>query len=91
KQQLSPNVVGRYSGRRPQWNELVPQIRIPTLLVIGDPEMHSIVTPETAQKAAEMNSLIEVVQLKGAGHNIRREQFEPFIKAVTAFLKKHYR
>ncbi|MBN1579883.1 MAG: alpha/beta fold hydrolase, partial [Anaerolineae bacterium] len=28
KQQLSPNVVGRYSGRRPNWNELVPQIKI---------------------------------------------------------------
>jgi predicted dehydrogenase/pimeloyl-ACP methyl ester carboxylesterase len=91
KQQLSPNAVGRYGGRRPSWREVAPKIAIPTLLVIGDPDMHSIVTLKTAQKAAEMNPLIEVVQLKGAGHNIRREQFEPFIKAVKGFLKKHYR
>lgn len=90
KKQLSPNAAGRMSGPRPDWREIVAKIKVPTLLVIGDPEMHSIVTPETAQEAARINPLIEVAQLK-AGHNIRREQFEAFVEVVRAFLKKHYR
>jgi pimeloyl-ACP methyl ester carboxylesterase len=89
KQQLSPNVIGLFGRQRAHWTEVVPKIACPTLLVIGDPEMHSIVTPAIAQQAEETNSLIEVVQLKGAGHNIRREQFEGFVKAVRTFLAAH--
>jgi N-formylmaleamate deformylase len=89
KQQLSPNVIGDLGRQRAHWTEVVPRIACPTLLVIGDPDMQSIVTPATAQQAAETNALIEVVQLKGAGHNIRREQFEGFVEAVTAFLAAH--
>ncbi len=90
KKQLSPNAVRRYDAKRPDWREIVSRIEIPTLLIIGDPERHSIVTPETAQQAAEINPRIKVVQLKGAGHNIRREQFAGFIAAVRAFLENHY-
>jgi pimeloyl-ACP methyl ester carboxylesterase len=87
KQQLSPNVVST-TRVHTHWSEIVPGIKCPTLLVIGDPEQHSIVTAELAQKAKEMNPLIQVVQLKGAGHNIRREQFEGFVQAVTTFLSE---
>jgi pimeloyl-ACP methyl ester carboxylesterase len=89
KQQLSPRTVAVTGRKRTHWSEIVSHIKCPTLLVIGDPEQHSIVTPETAQKVSETNPLIEVVQLKGAGHNIRREQFEGFIAAVSTFLAKH--
>jgi len=89
KQQLSPNVIGLFGRQPAHWTEVVPKIACPTLLVIGDPDMHSIVTPAIAQQAAETNALIEVVQLKGAGHNIRREQFDGFVKAVRAFLAAH--
>ncbi|MBN1933372.1 MAG: alpha/beta fold hydrolase [Anaerolineae bacterium] len=90
KKQLSPNAAVRMGGPRPDWRELVRRIAVPTLLIVGDPELHAIVTLEVAQEAAALNPLIEVVQLK-AGHNIRREQFEAFIAAVQAFLKKHYK
>lgn len=86
KLQLSPNVISAVEEKRAHWSEIVPGFRCPTLLVIGDPQMHSIVAPETAHKAAEMNPLIQVVQLNGAGHNIRREQFDGFVEAVSAFL-----
>jgi N-formylmaleamate deformylase len=86
KLQLSPNVVQRVASERRHWSEIVPQIVCPTLLVIGDPAKKSIVTPELAQKAHEMNPLIQVAQIEGAGHSIRREQFGPYMEAVTAFL-----
>jgi len=90
KQQLNPNALNAGSRKRTHWTEVVPKIVCPTLLLIGDPAQHSIVSAETAAKAAEMNPLIEVVQLQGAGHNIRRERFDGFIEAVTAFLARHY-
>jgi N-formylmaleamate deformylase len=89
KRQLSPNVISVDTTRSNPWQEIVPQIACPTLLVIGDPAQHSIVTPDTARQAAEMNPLIQVAQIDGAGHNIRREQFEPFMRAVTDFLALH--
>jgi hypothetical protein len=33
-----------------------------------------------------MNSRIQVAHFDGAGHNIRRERFDGFISAVSAFL-----
>jgi UDP-N-acetylglucosamine 3-dehydrogenase len=90
KQQLSPNALNAGSRRRAHWTEVVPKIACPTLLLIGDPAQHAIVSPETAAKAAEMNPLIEVVQLQGAGHNIRRERFDGFVEAVSTFLARHY-
>jgi pimeloyl-ACP methyl ester carboxylesterase len=52
----------------------------------SDPELGGIVTPEVARKAAGILASLHVVRLSGAGHNIRREQFEPFVAAVREFL-----
>ncbi len=90
KQQLSSNALSVRGRERMPWTEIVSKIACPTLLLIGDPAQHAIVSPQTAARAAEMNPLVEVVQLKGAGHNIRRERFDGFIEAVTAFLAQHY-
>jgi pimeloyl-ACP methyl ester carboxylesterase len=86
KQQLSPKVIQARGRPRTEWSELVPDIRCPTLLVTGSPDKGAIVTPRIAAQVAEANPLIEVVHLEGAGHNIRRERFEGFVKAVRAFL-----
>ena len=89
KKQLSTNVLGDRPPRKP-WQETVDQITRPTLLVTADPDK-AIVTPEIAQHAVARNSNIQWVRIQGAGHNIRREQFEPFVRAVTEFLSQNYR
>jgi len=95
KQQISLNVFRGSRGRgiqelRGRWQDLVPQIQCPTLLVTADPEMGAIITPEVAQEVAQMNANIQIARLRGAGHNIRREQFDLFIQAVTNFLAQTY-
>ena len=70
------------------WQEIVPQITCPVLLVTADPELGSIVTAETAQQVAQMLPNGKVVHISGAGHNIRREQFEAYVEAVTHFLRE---
>jgi N-formylmaleamate deformylase len=90
KKQLNTNVLGRPMLTRKPWQEIASAISRPTLLLTADPDK-AIVTPEIAQKAAQMNDNIRWVRIEGAGHNIRREQFEPFIQAVTEFLAHNYR
>jgi N-formylmaleamate deformylase len=76
----------RARGAAEEWRELLPRVKCPVLLVTSDPELGSIVTPEMAQEASRALPSLRVVRLSGAGHNIRREQFEPFLREVRAFL-----
>ena len=76
------------AAQQTSWQELVPRITCPTLLVTADPERGAIVSPEAAAEAAQLNPRLQVVRLHGAGHNIRREQFEGFVQAVCEFLKR---
>lgn len=86
KQQVSFDVLQMLSELRPNWPELAARIACPTLLITGDPDLGALVTPETAAEVARLNPRLKVVRLAGAGHNIRREQFEPFVRAVAGFL-----
>jgi pimeloyl-ACP methyl ester carboxylesterase len=96
KMQMSLNVLHGSQGRgiqelRGRWQDIAPQIQCPALLVTADPELGAIITPQVAQQVAQMNSHIQLVRIEKAGHNIRREQFEPFVQAVTEFLAQFYR
>jgi pimeloyl-ACP methyl ester carboxylesterase len=61
-------------------------IRCPTLLLTADADKGAIVTPEAAAEASAANPLIQVANIPGVGHNIRREAFPAFLKAVRSFL-----
>jgi N-formylmaleamate deformylase len=87
KLQVSPSFLDRPAFQNePPWQELLPRITCPVLLVTADPEKGAIVTPESAEEATRLNPRVKVVRLPGAGHNIRREQFEGFLEATRAFL-----
>jgi N-formylmaleamate deformylase len=88
KAQLSKAFLDDLSGRPmgSEWRELLPRVTCPVLLVTSDPERGSIVTPAAADEAKRLLPSLHVVRLSGAGHNIRREQFGPFLTTVRAFL-----
>jgi pimeloyl-ACP methyl ester carboxylesterase len=92
KARVSRQFLDQLGGSRPMldWRALLPRVQCPVLLVTSDPERGGIVTPEGAAEARRLNPRLEVVRLSGAGHNIRREQFEAFVGAVRAFLGAHY-
>jgi N-formylmaleamate deformylase len=77
-------------GTGQEWRESLPRVRCPVLLVTSDPELGGIVTPEVAQEASRLLPSLRMVRLRGAGHNIRREQFEPFVRDVREFLADAY-
>ena len=88
KQQVSPNVTQYITAPRKSWRELVGQIRCPVLLITADVAEGALVTPEVAAEAVKLMPKGRVVHIPGAGHNIRREQFEAYMTAVRAFLAK---
>lgn len=71
---------------RPDWRELLPRIACPVLLITADPERGAIVTPEIAAEAQRLLPGLQVVRVRGAGHSVRREQFDAYLRAVRAFL-----
>ena len=69
------------------YEEILPRIKCATLLIIAE---KGIVSKEAAENAARIwksKKPFRWVQIKGAGHNIRREQFSAFKKALFEFLK----
>ncbi len=73
------------SARLP-WREIAPRIVCPALLITADVAEGAIVTPEVAAEAVKLMPKGRIVYIAGAGHNIRREQFEAYMTAVRAFL-----
>ena len=84
KLQVSMNVLQAVNMPRKPWRDIIGKITCPTLLVTADPALGAIVTPEVAAQATRQSPHIQVARIEGAGHNIRRENFDQFMNAVTA-------
>lgn len=90
KQQVSPNVMDYITARNTLWPELTSRITCPTLLITADPAAGAIVTANVASEAHNLLHDGQVLHIESAGHSIRREQFEPFMACVSAFLESCY-
>ncbi|MBN1977834.1 MAG: alpha/beta hydrolase [Anaerolineae bacterium] len=86
--QVDPAVFGwgDAPSRRVPWQDLARKFACPVLLITGDPDLGAIVSPEVAREAAGLNPRLRVAHIPGAGHSIRREQFEEYVKVVREFL-----
>lgn len=70
------------------WREELPKVECPVLLLRAEPERGAIITTEMAEEAASLWKTGRTVQITGAGHCIHREQFEPVMAEVLAFLRE---
>jgi pimeloyl-ACP methyl ester carboxylesterase len=70
--------------------EVFKKVSVPVLLFIGDKEKMSIVSAESARRAASVNDQVKVVHLEGASHDIRRTRFDGYMPALKDFLKSIY-
>lgn len=91
KLQVSPNVLDYVGAPSIHWTEYVPAIRCPVLLLTGDTERGGIVSVEVAKEVVALSPNVQVAHIPGAGHSIRREQFQPYMAAVRRFLQEVYR
>ena len=65
---------------------MVKKITCPVLLITADPARGAIVTTEGAAALQALVPQTQVVHLPGAGHSIRREQFDRYMETVRSFL-----
>jgi len=68
------------------WAELLPRITCPALLITADLDRGAIVRPEMAAAMQQQMPQLQVAHIPGAGHSIRREQFDRYIAVVRSFL-----
>jgi len=68
------------------WQEAVARISAPTLLIRGEAALGGLVTAEIAAEAMAINPNIRSIEIPGAGHNTRRENFDAYLAAVRDFL-----
>lgn len=88
KRQVRPETFLRLGNLGNNWRETIARIQCPMLVIHADNDKGSGVTPEEAAEASRINPLVEHVHVPGAGHNVRRENFDGFMVAVTAFLAR---
>ncbi len=86
KLRFSFHFLSRGLGKPLDWPATVRQITCPVLLITADPERGALVTAEAATAMQALLPQTRVVHIPGAGHSIRREQFDRYMAAVTAFL-----
>jgi N-formylmaleamate deformylase len=86
KLQFDPAIL-QTEGTWMDWQEVAKAIHCPALLITADPEKGAIITPENARLATRLSNCIKVVHITGAGHNIRRENYDAYMKAVKGFLR----
>jgi pimeloyl-ACP methyl ester carboxylesterase len=88
QRQVDPDVASWFNSwpTSNRWREHVAALHCPGLLVTGD--QNPTVTPDAAAQARELWPQLQTVQIEGAGHNVRRDQFKSYGEAVATFLRR---
>jgi N-formylmaleamate deformylase len=69
----------------PDYMQLISNLDVPTLLVIGDTD--SVVSMEMATEFAVLNQHLKIAQIAEAGHAVPYDQPERFSEVVQTFLR----
>ncbi|MBN2240730.1 MAG: alpha/beta hydrolase [Dehalococcoidales bacterium] len=87
KRQYDTNLFSYMQINRPTYSEMITKITCPALLITSET---GIVSDRVVDKAVEIWTAdipLQHIKIMGAGHNIRREQFDAFYSAVTGFIE----
>ena len=68
----------------PPYRELVAELALPTLLVIGD---KPVVTLDMATELTELNPLVRLEQIEDAGHGLPFDQPERLARSILGFVR----
>jgi pimeloyl-ACP methyl ester carboxylesterase len=89
KLRVSPNVLAVFDPERLRtldWPATLRRITCPALLITADPAHGAVLTETGAAALRTLVPQLQVARIQGAGHNIRREQFDHFMQVVRTFL-----
>ena len=86
KKQFDNNIFDYIVVNPHSYSEIVGKIQCPTLLITAENGGVSEETAKNIEKFWKSKAPYRWVRIKGAGHNIRREQYAAFMQALEAFL-----
>lgn len=90
KKRLDPSIAHIMSARMnpadSHWRKTLGSVRCPLLVMVADPALGGIVSPEVADMVTSLNPRARVVRIAGAGHLIRFDAFDAFMAALSGFL-----
>jgi pimeloyl-ACP methyl ester carboxylesterase len=70
------------------WRDEMKKVgEMPVLLLYGEQELGSAISPERATEALSILQNGEAVMIMGAGHIIHLDRFEPTIQTILPFLR----
>jgi len=88
KHEMDPDFFDHYPYILSDWRDVAKSITIPTLIVTGDNDRGAIVTPAMGIEAVQLLKKGEFGHISAAGHCVRYEQYQPYLKMVELFLKR---
>lgn len=89
KLQFSPQIAEVLRPETPasvDWPAVLGNIRCPALLITAEVARGAATSPEAAAALRHQLPQLEIAPIAGAGHSIRRDQFDAYLAAVRAFL-----
>ena len=86
KLRFNLNALNRKGAAPVKWDDLLPRITCPALLITADTALGAMVDADGETRLRELIPRLQVVRLDNAGHNVRREQFDAYMQPVRDFL-----
>ncbi len=83
KHQVDPRALPEFHTC---WQDDLAKIAVPTLLIAGDPALGSMVGNRELAEAGALAPRLRSIRISGAGHNVRRENFEAYLAAMWQFI-----
>jgi N-formylmaleamate deformylase len=87
RRQFEMDLFAYFPPERMEWQEVVPGLTVPFLLLTSNPERGGVVTPQIAREVIRLAPTGRWLQVAGVGHSIRFDNFEAYFNEVKAFLK----
>jgi pimeloyl-ACP methyl ester carboxylesterase len=89
KHEMDPNFFDHYPFQQQDWRKIVKKLSVPLLLVTGDVERGAIVTPAIGMEVVQLLEKGEFGHISAAGHCVRYEQYQPYLRMVSLFLARN--
>jgi pimeloyl-ACP methyl ester carboxylesterase len=86
---MDPNFFDHYPFQQQDWRKIVKKLSVPLLLVTGDVERGAIVTPAIGMEVVQLLEKGEFGHISAAGHCVRYEQYQPYLRMVSLFLARN--
>ena len=83
---VKPHVVQTFQQPEPHWQEALPKIHCPILLLTGDPDNGLITQDDDIACHGRVMERRKRCADQGAGHMAHYDQYEQFVSAVRIFL-----